>query len=260
MHTLGHDFVPPGIHAGGLRYHGAAPIVSQLVLDGLIRAEAYPQNEVFEAAVQFARSEGDHPGARELRTPSRARSTPPAGPTRRATQQTILFNLSGHGHFDMAAYDAYLARQARGLRAAGGRDRARAARDRVAAQAGGGDRLAHADHDCPACGGAIPDGARFCPTCGRPVSAGRRRGAEAGDDRLRRPRRLDPARDQDGRRGAAGAAAATSTTSCRRWWRRSAARSRSSSATRSWPCSACPRRTRTTPSGPSGPRSACGRG
>src|SRR6478752_4432808 len=58
MHTLGHDFIPPGIHAGGLRYHGAAPIVSQLLLDGLLRAEAYRQNEVFAAAVTFARSEG----------------------------------------------------------------------------------------------------------------------------------------------------------------------------------------------------------
>ena len=58
MHTLGHDFVPPGIHAGGLRYHGMAPLVSQLVLDGLVRAEAYGQTDVFASAVRFARTEG----------------------------------------------------------------------------------------------------------------------------------------------------------------------------------------------------------
>ncbi len=107
MHTLGHDFVPPGIHAGGLRYHGVAPLISQLVLDGLVRAEAYMQNDVFAAAVQFARSEGIIPapesahaihGAVEL-----ARRADEEG-----RERTILFNLSGHGHFDLGAYDAYL--------------------------------------------------------------------------------------------------------------------------------------------------------
>ena len=107
MHTLGHDFVPPGIHAGGLRYHGVAPLISQLVLDGIIRAEAYMQNDVFGAAVQFARSEGIIPapesahaihGAVEL-----ARRADEEG-----RERTILFNLSGHGHFDLGAYDAYL--------------------------------------------------------------------------------------------------------------------------------------------------------
>jgi tryptophan synthase beta chain len=107
MHTLGHDFVPPGIHAGGLRYHGVAPLISQLVLDGLVRAEAYMQNDVFASAVQFARTEGIIPapesshaihGAVEL-----AKRADEEG-----RERTILFNLSGHGHFDLGAYDAYL--------------------------------------------------------------------------------------------------------------------------------------------------------
>jgi tryptophan synthase beta chain len=107
MHTLGHDFIPAPIHAGGLRYHGVAPLISQLVRDGLIRAEAYLQNDVFASAVQFARTEGIIPapesshaihGAAEA-----ARAADEAG-----EQRTILFNLSGHGHFDMAAYDNYL--------------------------------------------------------------------------------------------------------------------------------------------------------
>jgi tryptophan synthase beta chain len=108
MHTLGHDFVPAPIHAGGLRYHGAAPLVSQLVRDGLIRAEAYLQNDVFASAVLFAGAEGIVPapesshaihGALEA-----ARAADEAG-----VERTILFNLSGHDHFDMAAYDNYLA-------------------------------------------------------------------------------------------------------------------------------------------------------
>jgi tryptophan synthase beta chain len=107
MHTLGHDFVPPGIHAGGLRYHGAAPIISQLVVDGLIRAEAYRQVEVFEAAVAFARAEGIIPAPESAHAIKGAIDA-----ARRADEsgreQTILFNLSGHGHFDMAAYDAFL--------------------------------------------------------------------------------------------------------------------------------------------------------
>src|SRR3954453_1396591 len=108
MHTLGHDFIPAPIHAGGLRYHGAAPLVSQLVRDGLIRAEAYLQNDVFASAVAFAGSEGILPapesahaihGALEA-----ARAADQAG-----VERTTLFNLSGHGHFDMAAYDNYFA-------------------------------------------------------------------------------------------------------------------------------------------------------
>ncbi|HXV58171.1 MAG TPA: TrpB-like pyridoxal phosphate-dependent enzyme [Gaiellaceae bacterium] len=108
MHTLGHDFVPPGIHAGGLRYHGMAPLVSQLVLDGLVRAEAYGQTDVFASAVRFARSEGIIPAPESahaihgvLQAAARA--------DEEGRERTILFNLSGHGHFDLGSYDAYFA-------------------------------------------------------------------------------------------------------------------------------------------------------
>ncbi len=108
MHTLGHDFIPAPIHAGGLRYHGVAPLISQLVRDGLIRAEAYLQNDVFDAAVRFARTEGIIPAPESAHAiyaaVESARQADEAG-----QERTILFNLSGHGHFDMAAYDNYLA-------------------------------------------------------------------------------------------------------------------------------------------------------
>jgi tryptophan synthase beta chain len=108
MHTLGHDFVPAPIHAGGLRYHGVAPLISQLVRDNLVRAEAYLQNDVFASAVVFAGSEGILPA------PEAAHAIHGALRAARAAdeegrERTILFNLSGHGHFDMAAYDNYLA-------------------------------------------------------------------------------------------------------------------------------------------------------
>jgi tryptophan synthase beta chain len=108
MHTLGHDFVPAPIHAGGLRYHGVAPLISQLVRDELVRAEAYLQNDVFASAVVFAGSEGILPA------PEAAHAIHGALEAARAAdeegrERTILFNLSGHGHFDMAAYDHYLA-------------------------------------------------------------------------------------------------------------------------------------------------------
>jgi tryptophan synthase beta chain len=107
MHTLGHDFVPPGIHAGGLRYHGVAPIVSQLMRDDLIRAEAYSQTDVFAAALRFARSEGIIPAPESAHAIvgaiEAARRADESG-----AEQVVLFNLSGHGHFDMAAYEAYL--------------------------------------------------------------------------------------------------------------------------------------------------------
>ena len=108
MHTLGHDFIPEPIHAGGLRYHGVAPLISQLVRDDLIRAEAYLQTDVFASAVEFARSEGIIPA------PEAAHAIHGALLTARAAdeageERTILFNLSGHGHFDMAAYDNYFA-------------------------------------------------------------------------------------------------------------------------------------------------------
>ena len=108
MHTLGHGFVPPAIHAGGLRYHGAAPLLSQLVDDGVIEATAYAQNRVFDAAVQFARSEGIIP-APESSHAIRATIDEAMRAREAGERRVILFNLSGHGHFDMGAYDAYLA-------------------------------------------------------------------------------------------------------------------------------------------------------
>lgn len=106
MHTLGHDFVPPGIHAGGLRYHGDSPLVSQLHNEGLVDAVAIPQLETFEAGVLFARTEAivpapesNHAIAAVIRS---ARECAKSG-----EPKTILFNLSGHGHFDMSAYDRY---------------------------------------------------------------------------------------------------------------------------------------------------------
>jgi tryptophan synthase beta chain len=108
MHTLGHDFVPEPIHAGGLRYHGVAPLISQLVRDGLVRAEAYLQTDVFASAVLFAGSEGIIPAPEAAHAIhgalGAARAADEAG-----EERTILFNLSGHGHFDMAAYDNYFA-------------------------------------------------------------------------------------------------------------------------------------------------------
>jgi tryptophan synthase beta chain len=108
MHTLGHDFVPAPIHAGGLRYHGVAPLISQLVLDGLVRAEAYLQNDIFASAVLFAGSEGIVPAPEAGHAIHGALETARAA-DEASDERTILLNLSGHGHFDMAAYDNYLA-------------------------------------------------------------------------------------------------------------------------------------------------------
>jgi tryptophan synthase beta chain len=108
MHTLGHGFVPPAIHAGGLRYHGAAPLLSQLVDEGTIEARAYGQTTVFDAALQFARTEGIIP-APESSHAIRAAIDEAAAARDAGERRVILFNLSGHGHFDMGAYDAYLA-------------------------------------------------------------------------------------------------------------------------------------------------------
>jgi tryptophan synthase beta chain len=108
MHTLGHGFVPPSIHAGGLRYHGAAPLLSQLVDDGTVEATAYAQNSVFDAEMQFARSEGIIP-APESAHAIRATIDEALRAKQAGERRVILFNLSGHGHFDMGAYDAYLA-------------------------------------------------------------------------------------------------------------------------------------------------------
>jgi tryptophan synthase beta chain len=108
MFTLGHDFVPAPVHAGGLRYHGDAPMISGLVRAGAIEARAYRQNETFAAAVRFARSEGIIPApepAHAIRAViEEAEAAREAGEAR-----VILFGLCGHGHFDLSAYDAYLA-------------------------------------------------------------------------------------------------------------------------------------------------------
>src|SRR4051795_277104 len=108
MYTLGHDFVPPPVHAGGLRYHGDSPIVSALVRAGLVEARAYRQNETFDAAVRFARTEGIIP-APEPAHAIRAVIEEADAATEAGDERVILFNLCGHGHFDLAAYDAYLA-------------------------------------------------------------------------------------------------------------------------------------------------------
>ena len=108
MHTLGHDFMPPGIHAGGLRYHGMSSLISQLHAEGIIDARAYYQNAVFEAAVQFARAEGIVP-APEAGHAIRSVIDEALKAREEGQERVILFNLSGHGHFDMAAYDAYFA-------------------------------------------------------------------------------------------------------------------------------------------------------
>jgi tryptophan synthase beta chain len=108
MYTLGHTFMPPGIHAGGLRYHGAATTVSALMNEKLMEAVAYQQNPVFEAAVTFARSEGILP-APESAHAIRAAIDEALKARESGEKKVILCNLSGHGHFDLASYDDYLA-------------------------------------------------------------------------------------------------------------------------------------------------------
>ena len=107
MHTLGHDFVPAPIHAGGLRYHGMAPSLSALVEAGYIQAIAVPQLGTFEAAVQFTRAEGILP-APESAHAIRAAIDEALDAKARGEKRVILFNLSGHGNFDMTAYETYL--------------------------------------------------------------------------------------------------------------------------------------------------------
>jgi tryptophan synthase beta chain len=107
MHTLGHAFVPPGIHAGGLRYHGMSPIISKLVEDGHIEGRAFHQNACFDAALQFARTEGILP-APESSHAIRAAIEEAEQAREAGEARVILFNLSGHGHFDLSAYEAYL--------------------------------------------------------------------------------------------------------------------------------------------------------
>jgi tryptophan synthase beta chain len=107
MHTLGHDFVPPPIHAGGLRYHGMAPALCALYDHGLIEAVAVPQLATFEAALQFSRAEGIVP-APESAHAIRAAIDEALDAKEKGEKRVILFNLSGHGYFDMSSYESYL--------------------------------------------------------------------------------------------------------------------------------------------------------
>jgi len=107
MHTLGSSFIPPGIHAGGLRYHGMAPMISKVIDLGFMEAVGLPQLECFSAGIQFAKTEGilpapeaNHAVAGTIREAIRCRNE--------NSEETILFNLCGHGHFDMQAYIHYL--------------------------------------------------------------------------------------------------------------------------------------------------------
>jgi tryptophan synthase beta chain len=110
MHTLGHDFVPEPIHAGGLRYHGMAPLVSLLADQGVIEAVAVHQRPTFEAGVQFARTEGILP-APESNHAIKVAIDEAIRCREEGTSKVIAFNLSGHGHFDLSAYEKYLAGQ-----------------------------------------------------------------------------------------------------------------------------------------------------
>ncbi len=110
MHTLGHTFIPPSIHSGGLRYHGDAPLVSQLVNDGIVEAVAHGQTKIFDAGVQFARAEGIMP-APEAAHAIRSAIDEALAAREAGEGRVIVFNLSGHGHFDMGAYDAYFSGQ-----------------------------------------------------------------------------------------------------------------------------------------------------
>jgi tryptophan synthase beta chain len=107
MHTLGHKFVPAPVHAGGLRYHGSAPLVSHLLAAGAIEAEAYRQGEIFESAIKFAQCEGTIPAPESAHAihsailhALKARES--------GERKVILFNLSGHGHFDLSSYESFL--------------------------------------------------------------------------------------------------------------------------------------------------------
>jgi tryptophan synthase beta chain len=107
MYMLGHDFVPPPIHAGGLRYHGDSPLISALVKAGRMEALAYPQGKVFEVAVQFARSEGKIP-APECGHAIRATIDEALAVKETGEEKVILFNYCGHGFLDLSAYDDHL--------------------------------------------------------------------------------------------------------------------------------------------------------
>ena len=104
MHTLGHTFVPPGIHAGGLRYHGNAPLLSLLVDQKIVEPRAYHQTSCFEAGILFAKTEGILPAPESTHAIKAAIDEARAA----TSEKIIVFNLSGHGHFDLSAYDSYL--------------------------------------------------------------------------------------------------------------------------------------------------------
>jgi len=107
MHTLGHDFIPDPIHAGGLRYHGMAPLISHIYELGLMEAESVPQSECFAAAIQFARTEGIVPAPEP--THALAKAVEAALKAKETGEETVILTaLCGHGHFDLAAYDSYL--------------------------------------------------------------------------------------------------------------------------------------------------------
>jgi tryptophan synthase beta chain len=107
MHTLGHDFVPDPIHAGGLRYHGMSPLLSHIYELGLMEAVAIPQSECFTAGIEFARTEGIIPAPEP--THALAAAVREAIRAREAGEETVILTaLCGHGHFDMAAYDDFL--------------------------------------------------------------------------------------------------------------------------------------------------------
>ena len=108
MHTLGHDFIPDPIHAGGLRYHGMSPLISHMYELGMMEAVAVPQTECFAAAIQFARTEGIVP-APEANHAVKGAIVEALRCKAEGKAETILFNLCGHGHFDMAAYTSYFA-------------------------------------------------------------------------------------------------------------------------------------------------------
>jgi tryptophan synthase beta chain len=107
MYTLGHDFVPAPIHAGGLRYHGMAPSLCALYEAGYVEAKAVPQLSTFEAAVTFSRTEGILP-APESAHAIRGAIDEALDAKEKGEERVILFNLSGHGHFDLGAFEAYL--------------------------------------------------------------------------------------------------------------------------------------------------------
>jgi tryptophan synthase beta chain len=107
MYTLGHDFVPSAIHAGGLRYHGDSPLLSKLTKDGYMEALAYTQQEIFEAAMLFTKTEGLLP-APESAHAIKAAIDFALMAKKKNQKKIIVFTNSGHGHFDLAAYDDYL--------------------------------------------------------------------------------------------------------------------------------------------------------